>query len=498
MPIPEQPTVTVVVKDPGKFAPLYDPPPGTNTIILIGGRGGMKTYEASKCIAFCATIKKERCVILRDEKSLIKESILNEILLRYDTADKDGYLSQHYERLETGIKDRETDQMLVFSKGFRASDTKKTANMKSISKINKAVIEEIADIRDKTKFDTFNDSVREEGSIVIMILNTPDVGHWIVQRYFNTIAIEAPPGTRPEKVKEYDGYFNLIPKDLPGFVCIQTSYLDNPHLPEHIISRYKSYGDPTSHVYDLHYFLTEICGYASTGRKGQILKKVKPIKLADYIKLPFREIIGQDFGTASPAGTVGVKFDGNNCYCRQYNYLPMGKLDIGKMYCRLKFNKADRVVADNADKEAWMKLRSGWQIKELDPEDLKKYPQLVGGFNVHPCMKDADHSIKDGLDIMTTELNLFAVEESKDLWEEIRSYIYDQDKYGNYVSDPIDDFNHLIDPWRYVVQDQRGKRKFAVTTQGDAPKRTGVMPDFKPGPQSDIQRPGFIMPEGYS
>jgi len=445
--------LTIEVEKSEKFDILYNLPGDINTVVCIGGRGGMKTYEVSKFIAYSATIKKKRCVVLRDEKELIRESILNEVLLRFDTANESGLLSGTYDRLDTGIKDKNTNEMLVFTKGFRASEKQKKSNLKSISNVDIAVIEEAEDIRDVDKFNTFADSIRKESSLIVIILNTPDINHWIIKRYFNCIPAIDQDGN------VLDGYFEIIPKKINGFLCIQTSFEDNPHLPSHIVDRYKEYGNPESHLYNPFYFYTAIKGYASTGRKGMVLTKVKPIKLAEYMALPFPEIYGQDFGTASPAGFVGVKFDKNNCYCREINYLPMVTKEIAKLYCRLKLSIKDKVIADNADDKAWRKLKAGYKVSELEPDDLKNYPAILSGFNVHPCIKGTD-SVTFGIDLMTT-MNLYAVEESKNLWNEIMNYVYDQDKNGNYTDDPIDDFNHLIDPWRYVINDQRGKGRRA-------------------------------------
>lgn len=437
-------------------------PEGTNIIVVIGGRGGAKTTEVSRFVAIQSTIKRKRCVVLRDEKELIRESILNEILLRYDVINDKGYLSQRFERLDTGIKDKVTNEMVAFTKGFRASQTDKKANLKSISNVDIAVIEEAEDITSEDKFNVFADSIRKQSSLIIIILNTPDINHWIIKRWFNLRQVE-------------DGFYEIIPKDIAGFLCIRTNYKDNPFLPPHIVSNYEAYGDPTSHLYNPFYYKTAILGLASTGRKGQILTKVKPIKLADYLKLPFREFYGQDFGTASPAGTVGVKFDKNTCYVRELNYLPLSTLLIARMYCSLGLNAGDRVIADNADDKAWRKLKKGYLKDELPPDyfDLDetknppvsrcKYPALLSGFNVFPCVKGPD-SVTYGLDLMSS-MELYAVEESKNLWDEINKYVYDQDKNGNYTNEPKDEFNHLIDPWRYVVNDQRGRKKFTVTTQ---------------------------------
>jgi PBSX family phage terminase large subunit len=419
------------------FLQLYHLPVDTNLVILIGGRGGMKTYEASKFVAMAACIKEKRCVILRDEKSLIRESILNEVLMRFDTANSNGALEKQFERLDTGLKNRVTNEMQVFTKGFRASAKEKKANLKSISNIDIAVIEEFEDIRDEEQFFTFSDSIRKEGALVILILNTPDINHFIIKRYFNLELVE-------------DGFFKITPKVLPGFVCIQTGYLDNPHLPKNVIDRYTSYGDSDSNLYNRYYYMTAIQGFASTGRRGQILTKVKPIKLEEYLKLPFTEIYGQDFGTASPAGFVGVKFDKNNCYMREISYVGMNLLDLAKMYCQMGFTQREVIICDSAEPLTIGKLRAGWRRDEISETDAQLYPQLLKGFNVYGVVK-APGSIKAGLDTMDG-INLFCVEESKNAWNEIYNYIYAQDMSGQYTGEPIDDFNHLIDPWRYVVQ----------------------------------------------
>jgi len=407
----------------------------------------MKTYEVSKFIAYSATIKKKRCVVLRDEHSLIKESILNEIWDRYDTANEYGALDREYIKNDTELKDKKTGKTLVYTKGFRASSNSKKANLKGPSDIDIAVMEEIEDLRDEDKFNTFVDGLRKEGCLIILILNTPDIGHFILKNYFNTQLVE-------------DGFYQIIPKELPGFLCIQTSFEDNPHLPQHIVDRYNGYGDPNHHLFNKFHYLTSIRGYASTGRKGQILKKVKPIKLADYMALPFKEYYGQDFGTAKPAALVGVKFDGNKSYAREINYEPMNKLQLGILYCQLGFGSQDLIVADNADKQAIDTLDFGFTENDADAETLKLYPQLKRGFYIIRCVKGED-SVRNGLDTMDS-MELYAVEESKNLWHEINTRIWAKDKNGDYTNTPMPGFDHLQDGWMYVIND-RNRGEYYLT-----------------------------------
>jgi len=439
----------VTVKRAEKFKILYDLPEDINLVIAMGGRGGMKTYEVSKWVAFSATMKGKRCCILRDEKETVRESILNEVLLRYDTANQPleegelGQLDAYYDRLETGIKDKRTGTMRVFTKGFRASSSDKKANLKSVSDVDISVVEEAEDIRDEDKFNTFLDSIRKKGSVVVIILNTPDTNHWILKRYFNLIPLKNADGT------EEDGYFVSEPKNVPGVLTIQTTYLDNPHLPDQVKLRYAAYGDPQSPTYNKHHYLTAIMGYASSGLKGQVLKNVKSISLREYLELPYKEYYGQDFGTAAPAGLVGVKVHKNRVYARELNYKPLSTLEIGKLYCTMGFNRTDIIIGDSAEPKTIDKIKRGWKLSELDIEDLQRYPMLAAGFNIISAVKGPD-SVRAGISTLN-EMEIYIVEESTNFWHEVTHYVYHIDKNGQSTNDPVDNYNHLIDPLRYCV-----------------------------------------------
>lgn len=421
---------------------LYNLPKGTNMVICIGGRGGAKSFEVSRFCVYEATTRGRRVAVLRDEKETIRESILNEIFLRYDTAQERGHFGADFEKSERGIKEKTTGNMVVFTKGFRASSNQKKTNLKGVSDTDTAIIEEAEDIRDFSKFNTFIDSIRTKDRLIIIMLNTPDIQHWVVKRFFNLEQVE-------------DGYWKLIPKDLPGVVAIQTSYKDNIYLPADVVRDYEGSGDPNHHRYDPHYFKTEIQGFASSGRKGQILRKVKPIKLADYMALPYKEYYGQDFGTSSPAGLVGVKIHRNKCWFREINYKPMTPLELAKLYCTLKFNITDEIICDKAEPKTIAKLKNGYKAHELAEVDFAKYPQLAVGFNAIASIGGPD-SISYGIGLMN-EMELHCVEESVNAWEEITNWVYAKDKNGNYTDDPIDDFNHLIDPLRNVIHKKAGK-----------------------------------------
>ena len=146
------------------FRPLYNLPNGTWMVVNIGGRGGGKSYEGSKFVTIQATAYNKRVVVLRDEKTSISDSILNEIKNRYNEINDKagGYLDKFFEFNNHELKELINGNKLIFTKGFRASSNQKTANLKSISDIDIAIIEEFEDITDEMAFNRFTDGIRNK------------------------------------------------------------------------------------------------------------------------------------------------------------------------------------------------------------------------------------------------------------------------------------------------------------------------------------------------
>lgn len=432
-----------------RYRALYEPNKDTELIIYIGGRGGGKTYEVSKAVAYKATIQGKRIQVLRDERAHIKESILNEVLLRFDSANKYGHFNGAFERLETGIKNLSTGEMCVFTKGFRASSLTQTGHLKSVSNIDEAVIEEGEDIRSEDKFNTYADSLRKEGSLIHFILNTPDVNHWIIKRYFNLypVTTEDEPTLDP---KLLDGYFKIEAKDVPGVEVVNVNYTDNEFLPDKIVRRYESYGDNESPNYNPHYYLTAIKGYSSSGQKGQIFKDYKVITIDEFSAIDAREIIGQDFGTSSPAATVNVKIVNNNLYIHELNYKPMDIKALAIKYCELGLTRDNLIIADSAEPDSIERLYFGLEVYGMcTEEELEIYPQLADGWDIVPSKKGAG-SIKAGISSMLA-MNIHITEGSKNVLHEFVNYVWATDRNENPLDMPIDNHNHAIDAVRMVV-----------------------------------------------
>lgn len=132
----------VDVKVHPKFEILFNPPEDLRVLILIGGRGGMKSHYAAEGTNFHVLVKKKRVQILRDEATKIKNSILSVILEKYDTI---SHAFGSFSRTENSIKNKKGVEV-VFTQGFKASSNDKTANMKGIAGVDIGIVEELADI----------------------------------------------------------------------------------------------------------------------------------------------------------------------------------------------------------------------------------------------------------------------------------------------------------------------------------------------------------------
>jgi PBSX family phage terminase large subunit len=348
-------------------------------------------------------------------------------------------LDKQFSRLENGIKNNKTGEMAVFTKGFRASTLDKKANMKSVSNVDIACIEEGEDIRDEDKFNTFSDSIRKRGSYIIFIMNTPDIYHWIVRRYFNAIPIteeDEPQLTDTER----SGYFKLMPKDVHGLVTIQCNYKDNTFLPDKTVRQYEAYGDPDSHLYNLHHYLTSIKGYSTTGLKGQIFKNYDIITPEEFLELDYAECYGQDFGTASPAATVWMKVKGDHVYLKELNYEPLALVELGKKLDEIGMLEDTLIVADCAEPDTIRELRFGIS-KYLSEEDRERYPNASLGFrNMRPA---PNKSIKGGIDKLLS-MKIHVTSDSPNLIAEFSQYVWAVDKDGKPSGKPIDAHNHCF------------------------------------------------------
>ncbi len=422
-------TVTIKPNPLPKFRPLYQPPAGTWLIINIGGRGGGKSHEVSKWATLEALTKDKRIALLRDEQSTIAQSIMHEIKMRYAEINEKagGYFNAKWEMQDNGLKNREKGVLHVFSKGFRTSKTNQKAGLKSIADVDIAILEEFEDISDEEKFNTFADSIRKEGALIVINSNVPSKNHWFVKRYFNL------------RETQYEQYYELLPKEIPGVVYIFSSYLDNPHLSQNTISRYRAYGDPESNLYNLEHYITDILGLVSEGAKGRIYKAWEIVSEAEYAGLPYPKYYGLDFGySADPLALIELKSHNNKTWCKEMIYeAGLTNPQLVKRMDALSISKKAEIYADSAEPKSIRELRDA-------------------GFNVIPALKGPDSLLSGIKHLQGREMHV--TENSSNLKHENQEYKWQLDADANPTDTPVDKHNHGKDAVRYgeVTRQTRG------------------------------------------
>jgi phage terminase large subunit len=140
---------------------------------------------------------------------------------------------------------------------------------------------------------------------------------------------------------------------------------------------------------------------------------------------------GMDFGfTNDPTTLIAVyKSDGKIWVDELLHRTNMTNNDIGNFLKAMSFNR-NELICDSAEPKS---------IEELRRQ----------GFNVRGAVKGPD-SIKIGIDILKRN-ELMVTKSSVNLIKELRGYVWETDKEGKQTGKPIDNFNHLIDPLRYVA-----------------------------------------------
>lgn len=141
--------------------------------------------------------------------------------------------------------------------------------------------------------------------------------------------------------------------------------------------------------------------------------------------------VGIDFGYTNDPTAIPALYKFNSeyiwdevCYKKGMNNSQIAKALLAN------FSKHNDMRADSSEP------------KSID--EINNY-----GLNVKPAKKGPD-SIMFGIEML--QQNPFKVTaRSTNIIKELRSYTWDEDKNGNKLNKPIDDFNHAIDAMRYIA-----------------------------------------------
>ena len=395
------------------YHPLYEDK--EKFIILItGGRGSGKSFNASTFIerlTFEMTpVEKIVHQILYTRYTMVSAgmSIIPEMMEKIDL---DG-TTKYFKTTKTDIVNKMTKSRIMF-RGIKTSSGNQTAKLKSIQGITTFVCDEAEEWTSEDEFDKIMLSIRKKGiqNRIIIIMNPCDSNHFIYKKYIE----------KTHKLVEIDGVQVQISTH-PNVLHIHTTYFDNLEnlSPEFL-----------KEVEDIKVSNPEKYGHVVIGRwadvaEGAVFKKWGIVK--EFPQECKKVGIGQDFGfTNDPSAAVRCGIIDNRLYVDELFY----ETDMlsSAIANRLKpFSM--KVFADSQDPRL---------IQEIKNRGVNIYP--VGKF---------PGSIKAGIDKIK-DMEFFVTERSYNLITELRKYVWDKDKDGNYINEPVDEYNHLMDAIRYYV-----------------------------------------------
>ena len=395
------------------YHPLYED--NEKFIILItGGRGSGKSFNASTFIerlTFEMTpVEKIVHQILYTRYTMVSAgmSIIPEMMEKIDL---DG-TTKYFKTTKTDIVNKMTKSRIMF-RGIKTSSGNQTAKLKSIQGITTFVCDEAEEWTSEDEFDKIMLSIRKKGiqNRIIIIMNPCDSNHFIYKKYIE----------KTHKLVEIDGVQVQISTH-PNVFHIHTTYFDNlenlsPEFLKEVEDMKVSNPEKYAHV---------VIGRWADVAEGAVFKKWGIVK--EFPQECKKVGIGQDFGfTNDPSAAVRCGIIDNRLYVDELFY---------------ETDMLSSAIA-NRLKPFSMKVFADSQDPRLIQEIKNR------GVNIYPVDKFPG-SIKAGIDKIK-DMEFFVTERSYNLITELRKYVWDKDKDGNYINEPVDEYNHLMDAIRYYV-----------------------------------------------
>lgn len=383
-------------------------------ILITGGRASGKSHFVSSFLerlTFEMTpVDKIVHQILYTRYTMVSAniSIIPEFL---EKAELDG-TQKYFRSTRSDVTNKMTGSTVMF-RGLKTSSGNQTAKLKSIHGITTFVVDEAEEWVSEKEFETIMLSIRQKGiqNRIIIVMNPTDNNHWVYKRFIENT----------HKEVMYDG----IPVQIsthPNVLHIHTTYLDNiENLSQEFIKEVEDMkaNNPEKYAHT-------VMGRWADVAEGAVFKHVGVVK--EFPKWCKKVAIGLDFGyTNDVSAAMMCGMIDNNLYVDELFYrTSMLSSDLIKALHRYEM----KVFSDSADPRLVQEIHNG-------------------GIKIYPVEKGAG-SIIAGIDKMKS-LNIFVTERSYNLRKEFLNYVWDKDKDGNYINQPIDAWNHGIDATRYWV-----------------------------------------------
>ena len=369
--------------------------------IITGGRAGGKSYAINTFLTLLISNEvNQKVLFTRYTLVSAEKSIIPEFKEKVDVAQAHN----EFDIKARSITNKVTGSEILFE-GIKGSSGVQTARLKSLQGITVWCLDEAEELTDEKVFDDIDLSVRQQGiqNRIIIVMNPSTREHFIYKRFFESMGVE-------------EG-FNGVKGNV---AYIHTTYLDNiENLSQSFIDNVelmkKRRPDKYKH---------QILGAWLSKAEGVIFNNWKVGKYEEQKTV----IHGMDFGfSVDPTTLIKVSVDKKNkkIYAKELLYKTGLSTDMIYNECQ-RYAENQIIIADSAEPRL---------ISELKNK----------GLNIQGTEK-GQGSITAGIAIMQ-DYDLIIDENSTNLIKELNNYAWSDKK----SSTPIDNYNHLIDAFRYAV-----------------------------------------------
>jgi phage terminase large subunit len=357
-------------------------------VINYGGAGSGKSYTQTQHEIIKSLTRKEKILVIRKVNTTLKDSVIS---LFRTILDKWG-LADFY-------TENKSDQFFLFKNGsqilFKGLDDPE--KIKSIAGITRIWIEEASELT-REDFNQLNLRLRGSDNLQITLTFNPiDEEHWIKKHFFDN----------PEVREKTD--------------IIKTTYLNNKFIDDEYKNQLESFKDIDKNYYKI-YTLGE-WGGITEGRIFQLWEQIDNFPVLDGYWY------GLDFGYSNdPTAIVKtIKWRERIYFDERLYRTGLTNRDIANFLWTDGY-AGEPVVCDSAEP------------KSID--ELK-----IHGINAIPASKGPG-SILAGIDYLKSQ-KVLITKSSLNLIKENMYYQWKQDKNGNFINQPKDWMNHLLDSCRY-------------------------------------------------
>lgn len=386
-------------------------------ILVTGGRGSGKSFNVSTFIERLLfevrhPSPSERIVhqVLYTRYTMVSAhmSVIPEFM---EKVELDGN-TRYYSSTKTDVRNLRSGGGIMF-RGIKTSSGVQTAKLKSIHGITTFVVDEAEEWVSEKEFETIMLSIRQKGiqNRIIIVMNPTDNNHWVYKRFIE----------RTHRMVEIDGVQVQISTH-PNVLHIHTTYLDNeenlsPEFLKEVMEMKESNPEKYAHT---------VIGRWADVAEGAVFKRWGVVD--EFPTYARKVAAASDWGyTNDPSTGVRCGIVDNRIYIDELFY---EKGLLTRQISDLLRPWGLKVYGDSADPRLIQEVKnSGVNIYAVD-----KYPG----------------SVVASIDKLK-EYEIYVTRRSYHVMEELRNYVWDRDKDGNYINSPVDAWNHCIDAVRYYV-----------------------------------------------